>query len=256
MTPWNGGIRGSAFVTGGFIPAELRGTSNVANMHIADWYPTLCNLVGVSANDTVVMKGKGRPIDGVDVWPLLLSGSTTNSAREYLPATEYALIWKGRWKLLTNAGASGWYPPALGANGTYNASAHDSFAGWKYPTKANPEKEGKCVGPHHPMIFPNGACAVCTNSTPCLFDILADESERVNLAPKQPAIVAQLQKQLATYEPYVSPSMSVAELSNYECLTTKTNQYTALMKEWCESARSLAWPHVCPSFRRCMSCMY
>ena len=175
MTPWNGGIRGNAFVTGGFIPAELRGTSNVANMHIADWYPTLCNLVGVSSNDTIVMKGKGRPIDGVDVWPLLLSGasntsksqsklectstvfcwlslsvvmtgiclcfdtrSKTNSAREYLPATEYALIWKGRWKLLTNAGASGWYPPALGANGTYNASVHDSFAGWKYPTKANP----------------------------------------------------------------------------------------------------------------------
>ena len=106
------------------------------------------------------------------------------------------------------------------------------------------------------MIFPNGACAVCTNSTPCLFDILADESERVNLASKQPAIVAQLQKQLATYEPYVSPSMSAAELSNYECLTTKTNQYTALMKEWCEyigSARSLAWPLFCPPFLRCMS---
>ena len=235
MTPWQGGIRANAFLTGGFIPMELRGTSNHANMHVADWYATLCNLVGVSPTDTVALQGKPRPIDGVDVWPLILSSATT-SPREYLPATEYALIWKGRWKLLTNAGPSGWYPPALGAIDAYNISAHDSFAGWKYPTKASP-KEWPCVGPHHPMIFPNGACAVCTNSTPCLFDILADEGEHINLASKEPAIVAQLVKQLAMYKPYVSPSMSKAELSKYECLTTATGQYTDLMKEWCECQR-------------------
>ena len=34
---WQGGTRVTAFVTGGFIPPELRGTSNSAIMHVADW---------------------------------------------------------------------------------------------------------------------------------------------------------------------------------------------------------------------------
>ncbi len=29
-----------AMVTGGFLPAELRGTKNFAQMHVADWYLT------------------------------------------------------------------------------------------------------------------------------------------------------------------------------------------------------------------------
>jgi arylsulfatase I/J len=32
-----GGTRVTAFVTGGFIPEELRGTFNSAIMHVADW---------------------------------------------------------------------------------------------------------------------------------------------------------------------------------------------------------------------------
>ena len=27
-----------AMVTGGFLPADLRGTKNFAQMHVADWY--------------------------------------------------------------------------------------------------------------------------------------------------------------------------------------------------------------------------
>ena len=44
------------------------------------------------------MNGTARPIDGIDVWPLLLSGAS-ESPRDYLPTTEYSLIYKGRWKL-------------------------------------------------------------------------------------------------------------------------------------------------------------
>ena len=72
--------------------------------------------------DTVPMNGTARPIgtralsepsrhefdsseswawwevDGIDVWPLLLSRAT-ESPRDYTPTTEYSLIYKGRWKL-------------------------------------------------------------------------------------------------------------------------------------------------------------
>ena len=37
MTPWQGGTRVMAMVTGGFLSPELRGTKNFALMHVADW---------------------------------------------------------------------------------------------------------------------------------------------------------------------------------------------------------------------------
>lgn len=37
--PWEGGTRVAAFVSGGFVPASLRGTTSGAKLiHISDWY--------------------------------------------------------------------------------------------------------------------------------------------------------------------------------------------------------------------------
>lgn len=36
--PWEGGVRTVAFMTGGFVPAALRGTTSGAKLiHISDW---------------------------------------------------------------------------------------------------------------------------------------------------------------------------------------------------------------------------
>ena len=50
-----------------------------------------------------------------------------------------------------------------------------------------------------------GGCSVCTPLHPCLFDLLADQEERTNVASKEPALVAKLKAQLATYVPYICP---------------------------------------------------
>jgi hypothetical protein len=39
-TNWDGGMRTAAFVSGGLIPAALRGSSSVVNMHVVDWCVT------------------------------------------------------------------------------------------------------------------------------------------------------------------------------------------------------------------------
>ena len=128
--------------------------------------------------------------------------------------TEFSLIWQGRYKLITNAGASGWYPPALGFNDTHDPQNVDPL-------------EWPCVGPTTQFIWPTGACAVCSEDHPCLFDILKDEGERLNIAAKNPDIVKRLSAQMKTYLPYVEKhgkphaGMSVTELNKYECLTTE-----------------------------------
>ncbi len=94
-----------------------------------------------------------------------------------------------------------WYPATLGFN----------------ETRIQPKNgEWPCVGPKNPFIF--GKCAICSAEKPCLFDLVADESERVNLATREPAIVRQLRDELAKYTPYVTGNMTAEELERYECV--------------------------------------
>ena len=167
---------------------------------------------------------------GVDVWPLLLSGASENP-RPYLPTTEHSIIWEGRWKLITNAGAQGW---ALAPTVGWNNSALSHKGGRDSDAPPNPA-EWPCVGPSNafisrlpgyagsgdPQIRKLGSCAICSEEKPCLFDLAADRSERVHLAAKEPAIVAQQHKQLATYKVYTSISMTARELAKYDCVSGK-----------------------------------
>jgi len=106
--PWEGGVRAAAFVSGGFLPERVRGTNLTAFMHIADWYPTICNLAGVDPTDNVTFGGIPRPIDGIDLWPVL-TGQKKSLGREWLPVTNQSIIWNSTYKLITGA-------PSVSAN--------------------------------------------------------------------------------------------------------------------------------------------
>ena len=63
-----------------------------------------------------------------------------------------------------------------------------------------------------------GNCNVCTGAKPCLFDLFADPGEHVNLAAKNPQMVAMLKDKLATYKSYVGTPMDPAVLAkDYIC---------------------------------------
>merc|ERR1712046_220181 len=96
-----GGIRVAAFVSGGLIPAGLRGTTNNGIVHIADWYGTLCNLAGVGMEDELAAANGLPPVDSVDMWPFL-SGKVNTSPRNVVPVQSDCLV-QGEWKLVTDA---------------------------------------------------------------------------------------------------------------------------------------------------------
>jgi len=136
-TVWEGGTRVMAFVAGGYLEAEpgfdahLRNTTSERFVHISDWYATFSALAGVDPADNATYDGVVRPIDGIDVWPLLTAPARAAAAREagasaaavaalaappghggeggFLPITEQTIIWNERYKLVTGAQATHWY---------------------------------------------------------------------------------------------------------------------------------------------------
>eukprot|EP00051_Salpingoeca_urceolata_P017166 m.232093 g.232093 ORF g.232093 m.232093 type:complete len:413 (-) comp18880_c1_seq4:269-1507(-) len=192
-THWEGGSRVMAFVTGGYLPTSLVGQTTDTFVHVSDWYATLCNIMNVDPTDTVVLEGKPRPIDSLDMWSHLTTNAS--SPREYLPITPESIIWKSQYKLITQADPTFWYTK----NDTH---IPDDRTAW--PCRKSTDSNG---------------CHVCSDKDPCLFDIIQDPSERTDISKSNPSIVAQLQAKLAEFQPYVSGKMNATALAKYDCVT-------------------------------------
>ena len=83
---YEGGVRVNAFVSGGVIPCQKRGTVETALIGIEDWYATLCGLADPDCDptDTLAAGSRDPPlpsIDSINQWPLL-SGQTDTPPRK------------------------------------------------------------------------------------------------------------------------------------------------------------------------------
>ena len=83
MTEFEGGLRQSAFVSGGFLPSQMRGKTTSALMHICDWYATFSSLAGVDPNDAAAAGGVPAS-DGLNMWPVI-AGINSTSPRKCFP---------------------------------------------------------------------------------------------------------------------------------------------------------------------------
>lgn len=90
---FEGGVRLCAFACWpGHLPA---GKVVDQPVHMIDWYPTLVNLAGGSLKQS-------RPLDGKDVWPVLVEGAKSPHDAILLSGTTFgkAAVRAGDWKLL------------------------------------------------------------------------------------------------------------------------------------------------------------
>lgn len=158
---WQGGVRGNAFITGGFLPEAMSGKRTNEYIHIADWYSTLCSLAGVDPTDDVAKKAKLPPIDSLNMWPLI-SGQNATSPRTEMVLSNDTII-SAQYKLITG---------------------DNDQAGW--------------TGPHYPNTTnPKGGIeAVEHCGDGCLYNIIDDPEERVNLAKKMPDKLKDMQEKL------------------------------------------------------------
>lgn len=162
---FEGGIRATAFASGGFLPASVRGSQRDGIISIADWYGTFATLAGVDPSDPVAAAAGLPPVDSLNVLPYL-TGASTSSPRTELPASPQALI-QGQYKFLQGA-----IPSA-------------TWTGSMYPNVSSVSKQ--------PV---DGVTLQC-GQTGCLFDVVADPTEHNDLAAQKPAIAQAMRQRLA-----------------------------------------------------------
>eukprot|EP00051_Salpingoeca_urceolata_P004675 m.66817 g.66817 ORF g.66817 m.66817 type:complete len:498 (+) comp13783_c0_seq1:60-1553(+) len=149
-TYFEGGLRVTAFVSGGYLPKARRGKNLTAPVHVCDWYATFCGLAGVSAADN---HSGVPPIDSLDQWPVISGASSDPVRNSMFPGS--GVLYQDPYKLIaTSAGTAKW------------------------------------SGPLYPKVPATGPKdAGCSEKTPCLYDIVADPQERNNIAKDHSEVV-------------------------------------------------------------------
>jgi arylsulfatase A-like enzyme len=131
-----GGVRVCAFASW---PGHLPGGKVVDQpVHIIDWYPTLVNLAGGSLK-------KSLPLDGKDIWPVLVEGAKSPHDAILLSGTTpgKAAVRAGDWKLLRGERDTTSVKQGKGAKG-------DKVEGYQLYNLADDLGEKKNLAASHP----------------------------------------------------------------------------------------------------------
>eukprot|EP00940_MAST-03C_sp_MAST-3C-sp2_P002134 g2134.t1 len=193
---FEGGVRVVSFLAGGknVLPPDVRGGRHTGYISIADWYGTICNLVGCDPTDAI---DGLPPVDSNDFWPSVLIPNATSSGRDHL-----WLSWSCVASNISDADPTECDPqrPSI-----YNTSG-DPTAGQSAGDKAYIWKQWKIVIGHQnglgtwtSEVYPNGTRAgngdnSCASG--CLFNIQNDPTEHHNLKDTFPEIWTKVLKML------------------------------------------------------------
>ena len=215
LTNWEGGIRVNSFVSGGFLPATVRGTRHSGLVALWDWYATLCSLAGVDATDVRAAAAGLPPIDSVDHSGLLLGINLTSARTELALGTDptatdlenapscgtFAAVHRQRDDPTILGGAPTSLPRG-GACATLNGLIQmENATLWKLLLGHN--DQSIVTGPFFPNASTPAAlpAAVVHCGHGCLFDLTADPLEATDLAAAMPQRVERMRNRLEALLP-------------------------------------------------------
>eukprot|EP00051_Salpingoeca_urceolata_P006592 m.87182 g.87182 ORF g.87182 m.87182 type:complete len:494 (+) comp14899_c2_seq1:152-1633(+) len=187
---YQGGVKVTAFASGGLLPAAMRGGFTPGYIHICDWYATFSKLAGASPDDDTeaVRNGIVPATDSLDVGPVVFSNAS--SPRTEVPISVNTLIQDG-FKLMNGGTVDiGWSPPS-------------------YPDKPVAKVKQNC---------PDGAC---------LFHLATDPNERTEVSSQYAHIKKQMLAQLEKIAKTAFQSGADGYVGNY---THCVNKATMLKK--------------------------
>eukprot|EP00947_MAST-08B_sp_MAST-8B-sp1_P005685 g5685.t1 len=205
-SPFEGGVRLAAAIGGGLLPKSLRGAAWDEIVHVADVYPTLATLAGVSPADDPPSDDPQEwfwPVDGRNFWPSLTQGKPSPWTGKPLvisgPVTSGpgggALVWDN-FKLVNNASNSAWDQPA------------------------NTKTSSPSLPGNSTCVTGSGrACKICTVLKPCLYDVVKDQSEVRNLASEMPDVLKKLNDsyRALVFERRMPDKLNFTKENGWEC---------------------------------------
>lgn len=234
-TPFEGGVRVPAFISGGYLSCDRRGQIlDEFPVHATDWYRTLLSAAGLNVqhersrrlytgttgNSAVDMrwqyledKGMQIDIDGLDLWNAIQFGIVEDALvdREILlhldevdcPHAACGALLSGHWKLIRG--------PQLCNNGN---------CGWNNAFMTNPD--GNILGcPIGSIVTNQSKVEQCADG--CLFDLETDPCERINVKEDHEDIWREMEQRLVYWQQRsVRPlmGMNVTILNNDEVRPT------------------------------------
>ena len=175
MNFFEGGVRTIAFANGGFLPKNAVGKTSDGFIHIADWYPTICKLVGVDPSDS----GEGKfPVDGLDVWSIITGKNTTTLHDEIVIGYNFKFDYMNK-----------------------NASPSGAIISGKYKLIVGPQGSG-CHGVQwSPLDAPCKKGDLGEDCDPyCLYNIVDDPEERKELSKTEPKILKEMLERYNKFE--------------------------------------------------------
>lgn len=175
---WEGGTRVPGFVHSPLIPTKSHGVRDNPDQlyHITDWFPTIAGLAGLPISIT-----KQFALDGYSIWNSILHNKASprkemlyninplcNAGQAHAPKAGLRI---GEWKLLS------YCYQIKGIHGSNSTGPITPST-----TEIPPPQSLPFLGP---------------NSWPMLFNLTADPSETINLAPSNPDVVTKLLQRMA-----------------------------------------------------------
>ncbi len=200
------GVKGQVYEGGTLVPGLIewparipqpRSTSIRAST--SDLLPTLCAIAGQPLPE--------RPIDGVDLTPLLDGKMTARSKPLY--------FWSYNTGGLDKSKLEPWIDPELQKGTTplvkmARGKATRDFTNFRHPaiTDADYLGPGAIIDGHFKLVIHESKKGEPRHE---LFDLKADPGERANLIEQQPAIAGKLQTQLRQWQQSVLHSLTGAD---------------------------------------------
>lgn len=169
-------------------------------MHIADWYATLCSLAGVDPTDTWAAASGLPPIDSLDMWPLL-SGSTRTSPRDSFLVTKDVLV-RGGWKYIRGG----------------SKMIEAAWGGEQYPNAST-------------ATDPIDAHSIVCPSQGCLFDVVNDVREALDVSTAHPDVVDAMRLQM---EADAATIWSQPHREDPQCTQAAHQRYSNFYGPWME----------------------
>jgi len=211
---WEGGIRVNGFVSGGFLPKQRRGVKLDGLITAWDWYATFVHGVAkLDAADKQAAAANLPPIDSVDQWAYL-SGATDTPPRSTLPigtTADAKDLWASQNDIVVHGMIVADYEKKTLFKLLVGALPQSIWTGPQFPNATTAKLPGS-----ETVFF--DCRGVNGTAGGCLFDLLADPTEHVDVAakPEHAALVQQLKQRMAAedktvFKPLRPPNPAACE---------------------------------------------